>query len=84
MHALVNKYVEQLPTQALDATGKAQPVETVILGSSNGAIVVEAPSLDRIRQKLGKLENLRHASLDGEEVSSAGEPGEIRQRCPSK
>jgi Leucine-rich repeat (LRR) protein len=81
--ALVNKYVEQLPQVQSSPEGGTPPIETVILGSSNNAIVVEAPDLNKVRRKLAKLENLRHVSLDDAGVSSAGPPGEIKERCPN-
>lgn len=58
--------------------------ETVILGSSNGTIEVEAVNLDKIRGKLSQLERLRAISLDRESVSSADTPGEIRSKCISQ
>lgn len=76
MHALLSKYV--------DLPQSASTVETVILGSSKGAIEVEAPGLNRIRRNLARPEKLREVSLDGEYVSSPGEEGEISEKCPSK
>lgn len=74
LRALIEKYIE-LPQGSQ---------ETVILGSSNGAIEVEAVNLDKIRGKLSQLERLRAISLDRESVSSVGPPGEIRSKCTSK
>ncbi|EIM89769.1 uncharacterized protein STEHIDRAFT_166103 [Stereum hirsutum FP-91666 SS1] len=73
LRALIEKYIE-LPQGSQ---------ETVILGSSNGAIEVEAVNLDKIRGKLSQLERLRAISLDRESVSSVGPPGEIRSKCTS-
>ena len=73
--ALLSKYVE-------DIRG-SQAQEFVILGSSNGIIEVEAVNLDKIRKKLSLVENLREASLDGENVACAGSSGEIGKTCPS-
>ncbi|THH19470.1 hypothetical protein EW146_g1699 [Bondarzewia mesenterica] len=75
LKALVEKYVE---VQHGSATQ-----ETVILGSSNGAIQVEAVNLDKVRQKFSRLERLREISLDKECVAYADQKGEIRSRCPS-
>ena len=74
--ALVSRYVE-LP-QSNDQK------EIVILGSSNGAIEVEAIGLDKVRGKLARLERLREISLNGEDVAYADSPGEIKKTCPSK
>ncbi|VDB82704.1 unnamed protein product [Peniophora sp. CBMAI 1063] len=73
LHALVNKYVE-LPQ---GSTGS----EYVTLGSSNGAIQVEAVNLDKIRGKFSDIERLREISLDREGVAYQDEPGAIRGRC---
>ena len=40
-------------------------------------------NLDKIRNKLSRVENLREVSLDGESVVSADPPGEIGKTCPS-
>lgn len=40
-------------------------------------------NLDKIRNKLSRVEQLREVSLDGEEVASADPPGEIGKMCPS-
>lgn len=53
------------------------------LGSSNGAIEVEAVGLDRVRSKLAKLEKLREVSLDGEEIARSDPPETMRSVCPS-
>ncbi len=74
LRALTAKYIE-IPH------GSAS-LEKVILGSSGGAIEVEAVGLDKIRNKLARLERLREVSLDNESVSSADPPGEISRTCP--
>ncbi|KAH9951861.1 hypothetical protein B0H21DRAFT_714574 [Amylocystis lapponica] len=73
LNALVAKYTELPHGSAL---------ETVVLGSSRGAIEVEVVGLDRIRSNLSRLEHLREVSLDNEGVSSADPPGLISSRCP--
>ncbi|KAI0306717.1 hypothetical protein B0F90DRAFT_1623181 [Multifurca ochricompacta] len=75
LSALIDKYVEQFHG--------SDTQETVILGSSNGAIQVEAVNLDKIRGKFSDLERLREISLDKENVSGADPPGEIRKKCPN-
>lgn len=77
LDALTKKYIDA--NQAPDGQ-----VDTVVLGSSGGAIVVEAPRLTGVRQRLAKLEALRVVSLDDEPVSSPGEPDEIRSKDLSK
>ncbi|KAK7694061.1 hypothetical protein QCA50_003637 [Cerrena zonata] len=56
--------------------------EIVTLGSSNGAIEVEAVGLDKIRAKLSRLDTLREVSLDNKDVASADNPGSIGKTCP--
>nr|VWO94838.1 Adenylate cyclase [Ganoderma boninense] len=56
--------------------------EKVILGSSGGAIEVQAVGLNKIRNKLARIERLREVSLDDENVSRADPPGEIHKTCP--
>jgi hypothetical protein len=76
LEALNNKYVEV-------AHGTASQ-EKIILGSSNGAIEVEAVDLDKIRDKFANLERLREVSLDNEKVSTGNDPGQILLACPSE
>lgn len=76
MEALKSKYIEQLHG------GHSQ--ETVLLGSSQGTIQVEAVNLDKIRSKLSKLSALREVSFDGEMVAVSDSPGAIGETCPSE
>ncbi|KAL1732491.1 hypothetical protein EV714DRAFT_206804 [Schizophyllum commune] len=74
LDALKSKYIEAYH-------GKQ---ETIILGSSNGAIEVEAVNLDKIRGKFADLTRLREVSLDNELVATCDSPpGTIRQACPN-
>ncbi|KIY50756.1 RNI-like protein [Fistulina hepatica ATCC 64428] len=58
--------------------------EQVVLGSSKGAIVVDAVNLDKIREKFAQLDRLREVSLDEGQVARCDVPrGKIRQTCPS-
>ncbi len=59
-------------------------MEKVILGSSNGAIEVEAVGLDKIRGKLSNVERLREVSLDNEQVASSDPRGKINETCPGR
>jgi hypothetical protein len=74
LHALLSKYVE-IPLET--------PIEKVMLGSSKGAIEVEAVGMNKVRNKLARVERLREVSLDMENVAYADTPGEVRQTCPS-
>ncbi|GJE87126.1 RNI-like protein [Phanerochaete sordida] len=71
LKALLSKYIE-------DPHG---PGEKVILGSSKGAIEVEAVNLDKIRGKLSNLQRLREVSLDYHGVATADPPGDINRTC---
>jgi tubulin-specific chaperone E len=73
---LSSKYVEELHGSAFQ--------ETVILGSSNGTIEVEAVDLDKVRTKLADLGRLREVSLDKENVSRSDPPGAVLRTCPSQ
>ncbi|KAG8937313.1 hypothetical protein FRC02_000083 [Tulasnella sp. 418] len=73
LEALNEKYIDH----TLVEEGK---VEQVVLGSSQGAILVEAPKLSQVRQRLSNLGKLRFVSLDGEGVCSSGGIGSIRGR----
>ncbi|KAF7337954.1 Tubulin-specific chaperone E [Mycena venus] len=76
LKALYSKYVEM--------PHGSDSQEKVLLGSSNGAIEVEAVDLDKIRGKFANLDRLREISLDNENVSRYDEPaGTIRATCPS-
>lgn len=74
--ALRAKYVEE--------QHGSESQELVILGSSRGAIQVEAVNLDKIREKLSNLSSLREVSLDGEMVASSEPPGTVHDVCPSE
>lgn len=76
LSALLSKYVE--------VRHGSEQKETVVLGSSNGSIEVEAVGLDKIRGKLAKLERLREVSLDTDNVAFADPTGSIRNTCPSE
>ncbi|KAI0053913.1 hypothetical protein FA95DRAFT_1551690 [Auriscalpium vulgare] len=73
LRALTEKYIE-IPHGS-------SAHEIVVLGSSNGAIQVEAVNLDKIRGKFARIERLREVSLDRENVSSVDPPGQIRDKC---
>ncbi|TBU35667.1 hypothetical protein BD311DRAFT_707861 [Dichomitus squalens] len=74
LSALTAKYIETPHGGALS--------EKIVLGSSGGAIEVEAVGLNKIRSKQARLERLREVSLDNENVSRGDAPGEIQRTCP--
>ncbi|KAL5636507.1 hypothetical protein ACGC1H_000458 [Rhizoctonia solani] len=73
-NALVSKYID---------TFQSDGVETVVLGSSNGAILVEGPRLDKVRAKFSQIERLRNISLNEYDVSSVGNPQVVSKLCQS-
>ncbi|KIK98080.1 hypothetical protein PAXRUDRAFT_824262 [Paxillus rubicundulus Ve08.2h10] len=75
-------FLTALTTKYVEAERGSATLEKVILGSSNGAIEVEAVGLDKIRRNLGALERLREVSLDNELVTT-GNPGKILDTCPN-
>lgn len=76
LDALVGKYVEQVRGGEMN--------EFVTLGSSQGAIQVEAVNMDKVRSKFAQLGKLREISLDGEHVAECGpSPDNIRSTCCS-
>lgn len=77
-------FLEALKFKYIESLHHAKSQEVVILGSSQGAIQVEAVNLDKIRDKLSKLSSLREVSLDGEGVASSDLQGMIRDTCPSE
>jgi hypothetical protein len=65
-----------------NSTSLSASTEKIILGSSNGAIEVEAPGMDKVRSKFARLDKLREISLDSDDISSPGNVDDIR-RCRS-
>ncbi|KAJ3571055.1 hypothetical protein NP233_g3995 [Leucocoprinus birnbaumii] len=74
-------FLEALKSKYIESFHGAKSQEVVVLGSSQGAIQVEAVNLDKIRGKLSKLSSLREVSLDGEGVASADPQGMILKTC---
>ncbi|KAG8729309.1 hypothetical protein FRC12_021068, partial [Ceratobasidium sp. 428] len=72
--ALLDKYVDGRRTNGQDS---------VILGSSNGAIIVEAPRLDGVRARISQVERLRRISLDNCDVATPGDLTAIAKLCSS-
>ncbi|WWD18642.1 hypothetical protein CI109_103095 [Kwoniella shandongensis] len=51
----------------------------VVLGSSSGAIVVEAPNIGDVRERVAKLEKLRNMGFEDESITSLGGSQEVRE-----
>ncbi len=77
-------FLAALRAKYVEAQHGSESQELVTLGSSQGAIHVEAVNLDKIRGKLSNLSSLREVSLDGEEVANSEPPGTIHNVCPSE
>jgi hypothetical protein len=75
LRALSEKYIEQLHG--------VESQETVVLGSSQGTIQVEAVGLDKVRSRLSRLERLKVVSLDGTLVAYPDPHPQIRNTCSS-
>ncbi|KAI6045604.1 hypothetical protein EDC04DRAFT_3053971 [Pisolithus marmoratus] len=76
-------FLTALSTKYVDEAHSVSGGEKIILGSSNGAIEVEAVGFDKVRSKLRDLERLREVSLDNEKVAFMDTPGQIRRTCPN-
>ncbi|KAF8892438.1 hypothetical protein BD779DRAFT_1621101 [Infundibulicybe gibba] len=76
-------FLEALSSKYIEAHHGSSSQEEVLLGSSQGAIKVEAVGLDKIRGRLAHLDRLREVSLDKENVASGSPPGTIRDSCPN-
>ncbi|CAG8569176.1 769_t:CDS:10, partial [Dentiscutata heterogama] len=85
--ALINKYIDY------DGDGKIQGNEEetydaqkdldTLYWAGNTKIEVEALGWDKIRRKQRKLDLLTEVGLSFEQISNAGNPGEIEATCPS-
>jgi hypothetical protein len=75
LEALRDKYIESTHNEG---------IESITLGSSDGAIEVEAVDMNKVRRKFARLEELKEVGLENYTISSAGRPGEIATTCPSK
>ncbi|KAG5636409.1 hypothetical protein H0H81_008149 [Sphagnurus paluster] len=75
-------FLEALSSKYIEIPHGSGSQESVVLGSSHGAIVVQAVHLDKIRGKLADLGRLREVSLDNEGIARCDRPGMIRETCP--
>ncbi|KAF8077772.1 hypothetical protein FPV67DRAFT_1402566 [Lyophyllum atratum] len=76
-------FLEALASKYIEIPHGSESQESVVLGSSQGAIVVEAVRLDKIRGNLSNLGRLREVSLDNQDVARCDPPGTIRETCPN-
>lgn len=58
--------------------------ESIILGSSDGAIEVEAVNMNKVRGKFARLDTLKEVGLENYMIKSSGKKGDIAAICPSK
>lgn len=77
-------FLDALSAKYIETLHGSQSQETVTLGSSQGAIRVEAVSLDKIREKFARLDRLREVSLENANVVKGDPAGSIRDTCPSE
>lgn len=77
-----NTFLEALRSKYIEPFHGSKSQEVVILGSSQGAVQVEAVNLDKVRNKLARLSSLREVSLEG--VAKADPQGMIGATCPSE
>lgn len=54
--------------------------ESILLGSSNSSIKVEAPNIQDVQKRVGRLEKLREMGLEGEWVNGVGGDEEMRRK----
>lgn len=75
LEALYEKYTGQ-PQIEKDAVSNGQPgqPEMIMLGSSNGAIRVEAVDLAKVRRKFARLDRLKEVGLEAEGISTLSAP----------
>jgi hypothetical protein len=63
----------------LESDGHGEGMQSVILGSSSSAIVVEAPGMEGVTKRLRSLEKLRQIGLENEHISGVGGTEEERR-----
>jgi hypothetical protein len=65
--------IEQGGLSPTQGQGQGQGQDgAVILGSSNQAIIVEAPGIAEVQRRISKLEKLRELGLEGQWISRLG------------
>ncbi len=77
-------FLDALSAKYIETLHGSQTQESVTLGSSLGAIRVEAVSLDKIREKFARLDRLREVSLEIANIVKGDPLGSIRETCPSE
>ncbi len=77
VEAVINRYGPLHP--AAESSSSIQSAESIILGSSGSAIVVDAPKFDDVKRRVGRLEKLREMGLEGEWIRCIGGNDETRE-----
>ena len=62
-----------------ESSTSVTPRVRLVLGSSNAGVSVDAPNIDAVRERLGKLERLRQMGLEEEWVRELGGDDETRK-----
>src|ERR1700749_3411709 len=75
LEALYEKYTDrsQIQKEAVSNGQPGQP-EMITLGSSKGAIQVEAVDLAKVRRKFARLDRLKEVGLEAEDISTLNAP----------
>ncbi|CAG8825175.1 26772_t:CDS:10, partial [Gigaspora margarita] len=84
--ALINKYIDDDSAEKIqgdEETYDAQKDLETLNWAGNTKIEVEALGWDKIRRKQRKLDLLTEVGLSFEQISKAGNPGEIEATCPN-
>ncbi|KAF5380808.1 hypothetical protein D9615_004115 [Tricholomella constricta] len=76
-------FLQAMSSKYIETPHGSGSQEKVVLGSSQGTIIVEAVRLDKVRGKLADLGRLREVSLDDQYVARCDAAGTIRETCPS-
>lgn len=77
-------FVSALREKYIEVKHDGQAIESITLGSSDGAIEVEAVNMNKVRNKFARLDILKEVGLENYMIGIAGNNGEISQTCPSK
>lgn len=76
--AIEDRYGSLIDRPDAEEGTKEEEQEAVVLGSSNAAIIVEAPNMDSVRRRIKNLERLREVGLDGQSICALGGDDERR------
>jgi tubulin-specific chaperone E len=76
-------FIEALRDKYIERAHDDSTMERITLGSSDGAIEVEAVNMNKVRGKFARLDTLKEVGLEGYFIKNAGPPGEIAAASPS-